>query len=765
MHSGLNPEQPAFPPQMATTPRASLPSMDALTRPVSAVAMNGPHGPPLPPPSLPPSSSIKSLERQSVEGLSGAPWEALLPQNQAITTPPHRRPMSTNDALPWDQVRRTGTPVSRPMSGAGFGNVRPGDTIPSSLRPGTPSTPGSGSRPHAHSFTYADRPVVTSLLHSASPSPAPSHFPASAPPMASSLANLSLSTSSFERVAQALNADHDSPLGGSPYNSRPQSMYDPLKTPIAPYQPTPPRRMSAFQSVTTTPDRANSSLNHGFSLVDTGVQPPPPIPRLSRPHTPTNDRRPDPQTPTSVSVQSTRSTPSYVPWYQQTQSTIQQSTSSPAPTPPRPAFGPPPVPGGRPIPNPPGPPKQGVGYYPSDELYIRSQNEINEVYTSQSPPRSTPTQAMAQAFSQSPRPMPGGLASDDQWNETIAEPNSSSNWQSSLDEFGHRQEHSAPAHGSQQNGEDHYDQSSFYNAGRPSHHHMPTSSYDLPQVNGLPSPHHEIQSAPPAIPSGRPDIESRPTSYYGPNGQNMPASTSPPTAPPSRPTSSYFTPPPRHPLAQSHDKTRPTSLPYPPPRSPSPLPPPPQHPQALHSTTPQLPPQPSFSSQPDTASTTPLIPAPQSMPFQPDWRSTTPMAPPPHVHAGQGDYRTTTPLPPPQANMHAPAATYDSPHMPNRLAPLPAHRSPVVNPPAPSDTSSPSLGSSLARQKWRPSLQNPPASSFPSQAMGVNGAQEANGQGQKQWYTTPPSSSGESLAPAGWKPTLPAQIDGHQWRG
>ena len=720
-------------------PSGTLPSVDSLGRPFSAMSLGAPATPPK---TIAPSASTQNLNRHSL-GVSDAPWQSLLPQSQSVVSAPHSRPMSTNDALPWEQAKRLederrragATPVPRPMSGQGFatppGSIRPGDTIPAALQAGSPIP-----HQHAHSFSYADRPVVTSLLHSSSPSPAPPPLASSAPPLLPNNQYQQSPLSSFERVALALNTSQSS-IGQSPLSSRPQSVHDPLQTPVAAYQPTPPRLAQDYPAPAASGTPSRVTAYQQFYGQESGPSSTPPQSFAPQPHTPQSnpyaqvpsqshpanfhgvqDTPPAQPTPPPAPQQQ-YSTPSgsYVPWYQQTQSAQTSSgpsvpprpnTTTPTPytesTPPRPAFGPPPVPSRRPVPTPPGPPQPGSGrgYYPSDELYIRSVNEVSEIYS-------------ASGSSPTPQPGPSPSPRPSQYNAP------------------HR-----PYHDDQTYHEQSYN--------------------DSPQTYQLNNAQHSY--AAPPMPINRPGdnvFPDRSTTPLGIPPQSIPLRSSTPLGDPPR---AFFNRPggAQGPLQSTtamvpqQDYTTPQIYPDPP------------RPYAEYART-------SSPAPPQTYTPPPRHPYAQSQ--------SAPLLPPP---------RSPSPLPPPERFDQV-----GSPHTPTHLGPLPATKSPLVNhhqsfPPSPAPEKP-------NRNSWKEYMQSLPASSG-STINGVSGATglgaytdqnyspsgpysgapvEDTGAGQYGEARMPGGFGAATLSgspirakpprPEGWRSTLPAQVNGHKWRG
>ncbi|ORX38332.1 hypothetical protein BD324DRAFT_620459 [Kockovaella imperatae] len=707
-------------------PSATMSSLDSLTRPFSAMSF-GESAPPTPPKTINPSASTVGLNRHSL-GVSDAPWVALLPQTSNSSPAPVSRPMSTNDALPWEQAkrfedeRRRGgmTPVPRPLTA----QIRPGDTIPAALQAGVPPI----RHEHAHSFSYSDRPIVTSLLHASSPSPAP--LAASAPPIVPNGVQYQHSPlSSFERVALALNTSaQSSPHGQASLASRPQSLHDPLQTPIAPYQPTPPRlaqdypappgpqnhfgvgdsRTDAYQQLYDHLDPTGATTPAATYSHQIPSMPQTPQHQINRSYTPssslpgsatqhTTQYTPPPNlTPPPQPVQHATSSGSYVPWYQQTQSAQQNVQGGPVAPPypetatpggfshvnvvPHPAFGPPPVPDYRPAPTPSGSTVgHGQGYYPSDELYVRSANGGSEVYSAAPPVRPGPT------------PSPG------------------------------------PSR--------HVSRHSYH--GSPSTMGYQVSSYasqsPTPPPPQGPSAFDSLHSfSPPPIPQNRPSdfgpsARARTPLNSGPAHPSSPFPDYRPPQSPAPPPQLPYTPSPHQPYAQSH-----SAPPLPPPRTPSPLPPP--RPHELYAT----------SSEPQV-----------------------------------------------------PISTL------NHLGPLPPAKSPLINHHHSLSAPPQDVLPSSNRHSWKSYMQALPTTSPASLAAhisGLSGAQVstpihaypptvtsrsdakdiAQVAGQYDQYGqvgmpggfaaigTPQGSMGNSAKPPkpdGWRSTLPAQVNGHQWSG
>ncbi|ORY35735.1 hypothetical protein BCR39DRAFT_511825 [Naematelia encephala] len=420
----------------------SMATLDSLTRPMSSLSIGTSYSSrPLPPaspaPPEPPRNPQHSYgHRHSVGGPGDAPWGSLLPQNQPPPAPvPHPRPVSSNDALQWQQVQRIederrrggATPIQRPSSGQGYAPPnqsypyqqpypapRAPSPVPSSLMPaGPPQLPA-----HANSFSAATSGYQSSYL-SPSPAPAPPVHPASAPPES----HYSTPSSSYPHVAQAPSEPFRAPsprpgyqpqdaarpaydvYGGDPngYGGPPISEAYPGRQPSPqppsqPYQPAFPSQSAAGQ-----PYAPAGSQYPGYA---------PTVPTL-----PSNQDFSPPRG-------STPTPGGYVPWYQQTASTNQQQPNQPngrdgygqpiniQPNP----YGspPPPVPSHRPVPHPPVPPKQSVGYYPSDELYALQRQQTPAPQQGQQqfeyqPPQSytpAPPQPPPQSYTPAPQPPP-----------------------------------------------------------------------------------------------------------------------------------------------------------------------------------------------------------------------------------------------------------------------------------------------------------------------------------------------------------------------
>ncbi|WVN86238.1 uncharacterized protein L203_101399 [Cryptococcus depauperatus CBS 7841] len=182
------------------------PSIDVLTRPMSSMTLNpATHNSPMSQTQIPSQASSSGLSlghaysdyRPSVGEGSRAPWESMLPQFQpTISSTPHPRPLSTNDAISWEQTLRyeadqlwtSHTPIPRPTSGqvsavpeqlSSMGYIaaqnqdqRGALPIPPSLRPAAPPQSYSQLPPAPPANYYPHQP----------PTPAPPPLSHSAPP-------------------------------------------------------------------------------------------------------------------------------------------------------------------------------------------------------------------------------------------------------------------------------------------------------------------------------------------------------------------------------------------------------------------------------------------------------------------------------------------------------------------------------------------------------------------------------------------------------
>ncbi|WVQ95125.1 hypothetical protein IAU59_002219 [Kwoniella sp. CBS 9459] len=755
----LQPGQPAYPPaqQPVAPPLLSTQSsIDALTRPMSSMSLGQSYparplaATPAPQHPQPPQQQQQQQQtnhipahgahRHSLGGPSDAPWAQMLPQAQPPPAPtPHPRPMSTSDAIPWEQAQRmeqerlpiTATPLPRPGSEQGYGNPlhhqqqqqythhhrqsfsgidhRVPSPIPESLRPAAPPEAMNHLPPRSQSFSQATPAPIPAPYPALSPAPIPPPHSNSAPPISpNSSNNYHMPSHSFSALTQPVvdnsrtaspgpvfyqpqQQQHQQPYNGGyqethagpsaqpPYNAvdrrdtyppRPQEYQQ--TPPPPPPPPTAQSYASSYGQMPPSSSQYNSSYTQSESqYVQTTAVPPQQAPSLQPAQPPANSN-------------------GYVPWYQQTQSTTpvpsapppqpiygqQQYTQSPYPqispsTSQYSSPGPPPVPQARPQPIPPSRP-QGVGYYPSDELYVAQRQE------SQTPTPQPPSQAPWQAHQSRPS----------------------------------------------------YDQQASYDSQRQqTYTPVPTSSY-TPGLN-QPSYQHAVPQAP--SPPRQPSWQQTQPQY--PSSSSTPQPFSPPF--PSQPiayaqTSSTVGQPPT-----MNDRDFRATSPHPQQgdygRAPSPQPPTHdyygQQPHQQHQQQQQSPYQ---------SASYGRAPSPQPM-SQPQ--------------SYQPPYPNQTPLPPSQSQAQlVPPAHSTSPHPSSD----------------PGRAPSPSMSStSNAKKDWRSYMAGlsttPNGGIVPNRTPSPQPPPKDPQQGQ--WYTPPPSLPNSIVPPEGWRSTLPAQKDGHHWRG
>ncbi|WVF67491.1 hypothetical protein IAT40_002247 [Kwoniella sp. CBS 6097] len=719
-------QQPVAPPLLS-----SHSSIDALTRPMSSMSLGQSYSSrPLaatPAPQPPPQHQQASYapthgsHRHSLGGPSDAPWAQMLPQSQPPPAPtPHPRPMSSNDAVPWEQAQRieqerlrtTATPMPRPGSEQGYGNPlthqyahhhraslsgvdhRVPSPIPESLRPGAPPEAMNNLPPRSQSFSQATPAPIPAPYPALSPAPIPPPHSNSAPPISpASSMNHHMPSHSFSALTQPVADPNRAPSPGPGYYQQQQQQQQQHQQvynggyqenqagPSAqPAYSTPPRRDTyppRPQEYQQTPAIAQTYSPAYGQIPPSGSQ----YDSAYSQQAPQYAQNVATQTviPQTVSPpqQSPANNNGYVPWYQQTQSTTpappvpqaqpaygQQYTQSPygqmsPSTSQYSSPGPPPVPQARPQPAAP-PRPQGVGYYPSDELYAAQRQE------SQTP--QPPTQAPWQAHQSRPS----------------------------------------------------YDQQASYDTQRQqAYTPVPASSYS-PAQNNSPYQHGVTAPSPPRQPSWQQTQPQYSSSAPAPQPPQPPLPPFPnqPTA--YAPMSGTTGPPPT--MSDHYRATSPHPQQSDYGRAPSPQPP--THDQYGHHQSQN----PSYG----------RAPSPQ------------PMAQP---QSYQPPYPSQTPIPPSQSPAQLiPAAHSTSPH-------------PASDPgraPSPSMSSAPN-----AKKDWRSYMAGlsttPNGGIVPNRTPSPQPPPKDPQQGQ--WYTPPPSLPNSIVPPEGWRSTLPAQKDGHHWRG
>ncbi|OCF38676.1 hypothetical protein I317_07553 [Kwoniella heveanensis CBS 569] len=742
---GHHPGQPTYPPaqQPAQQPAQhvvappllnSQPSIDALTRPMSSMSLGEsypsrplaatPAPQPAPQYQLGNYAPTHGTHRHSLGGPSDAPWAQMLPQSQPPPAPtPHPRPMSSNDAVPWEQAQRleqerlrtTATPLPRPGSEQGYGNLasnqyahhhRPSlsgidhrvpSPIPESLRPAAPPDTINHLPPRSQSFSQTAPAPIPAPYPALSPAPIPPPHSNSAPPISpTSSTTYHAPSHSFSALTQPVVDPNRAPSPGAGYYQQQQQQQQPYHggyqenqagpsaqpaytTPTRrdtypprpqAYQQTPPSGQtysSSYGQMPPSGSQYNSPYSQSESQYAQSMPPPTITPQTFVP----------PQQPSTVEQDPPPANNNgYVPWYQQTQST----TPAPPPAPPaqqaygqqytQPPYGhmspatsqysspgPPPVPQARPQPAAP-PRPQAVGYYPSDELYAAQRQETQ----TPQPPAQAPWQA----------------------------------------------HQSRPS----------YDQQAVYDAQRTqAYTPVPATSYS-PATHQ--SPHQPGVSAPS---------------------------------------------PPRQPSWQQAQPPYHTSTPNPQPTSP----PFPNQPTAYAQMTGSLGPPPTMTDR------IAMTPHPQQHYDQA--RAHSPQPPTQDQYGQQqqpqpaGYGRAPSPQPMTQAQSYQPPypsqAQLPSAQSQAQLIP-PTHSTSPLPPSNPGRAPSPSVSStSTAKKDWRSYMAGlsttPNGGIVPNRTPSPQPPPKDPQQGQ--WYTPPPSLPNSIVPPEGWKSTLPAQKDGHHWRG
>ncbi|WVQ68451.1 uncharacterized protein L199_006659 [Kwoniella botswanensis] len=706
--------QPTYPPAQASTLHShdSQSSIDALTRPMSSMSIGSSYSSrpltatPAPPLTTSISGHSYGAHRHSVGGgSSDAPWAQQLPQNQPAPAPaPHPRPLSSNDALPWEQVQRLeqerlqagATPVPRPASGGGYGQLglqqypqhslahtgnRIPSTIPESLRPAGPPQSEQHIPPRSHSFSTATPAPINTTYSHAPPTPAPPPPSNSAPPISpSTSSHYHMPANSFNALTQPVVDPQRAASPAIGQYAQPNGSYVDPNAPLPPVpQPsyhtptrtnTYPPRPAGHDYQQTPPHTQNYSPAYNQSTQPAYQATPPPQPGYTYAHT----SQPSAVQTSTAPIQAPPNDSGYVPWYQQTQSAQAQAT----PPPPQPSYGqqngsqfgqmpaqpvygqlppststytsPPPVPQSRP--QPPPPRRQSVGYYPSDELYAQQRQDTNTPQPQQAP------------------------------------------WQQ-----GHQSRLS-------------YDPNA-YDAQRQQAFSPVQSSPYTPQQPAQPP----YQAAPAPSPPRQPSWQQPQSQYSSPQPHN--------------PTNYYPQQPP--PPPQQYNSPQPPQNDY---RAPSP----------------QLPPQNDYNRAPSPqlfgqASSQvgygrSPSPQPYQPPYQPDTWQNHVQPPPPSGSSSQL-------IPPTYSNSPNPAPD-------SGRAPSP----------------SPVSGSGNTKKDWRSYMNS---LSTTGSGGGIIPARTPSPQPppkdpallqqQQQWYTPPPTLPNSIVPPEGWKSTLPAQKDGHAWRG
>ncbi|OWZ37781.1 calcineurin temperature suppressor Cts1 [Cryptococcus neoformans c45] len=227
----LNPSVHNLP--MSSTPAPSEPSSSygqpAAHRHSFGGSSEGPWGSVLPHSGYVPAPTPQPRSTSTQPGGAGseAPWGSMLPQSHPApaASTPHHRPMSTNDALTWEQtmrmeadrLRATATPMPRPPSGMSYGAAPAGlappvapmpvpsqqdsripSTIPESLRPAGP--------PQLHQqFSQPPSSFTPNQYHNQPQTPVPplhSHSAHSASPVSTTSGHYQVPSSSFSGLAQ-----------------------------------------------------------------------------------------------------------------------------------------------------------------------------------------------------------------------------------------------------------------------------------------------------------------------------------------------------------------------------------------------------------------------------------------------------------------------------------------------------------------------------------------------------------------------------------
>ncbi|KAK8854621.1 hypothetical protein IAR55_003360 [Kwoniella newhampshirensis] len=723
-HTLPQPGQPAYPPGQSPNQAllGSQASIDALTRPMSSMSL-GTSFSSRPLSSTPAPSSQSSVghaygaHRHSVGGHSEAPWGPILSQSQPVPAPtPHPRPMSTSDAIAWDQgqhsdverLRAAATPVPRPSSGQGYIS-HPGPSYTPVPRHSYQSTDSRAPSPIPPSLRPAGPPHPTLQHHpySAAPEipisyPNPSPTPAPPPPSASE-PPISPSTLAHYQLPTSSFSSLTQPVADLRRASSPGPGLHPAHSGGS-YQPHNHTISAPQRAYDATPLRSNSYP------VSQDYQQMPPVPGHSQP------------TYGSTYPPQQQSQPNHQPLPHQNHHAYSQASQppvrQPSPAPPQPlgadeGY----VPwyqqtqSARPPSQPPY--RQDEYGQPSQRPQYGSQLPPSHYTSTPAPPPPVPERRPGQQPPPPPKPQAVGYYPSD---ELYAQ---------------HRQDTGTP----QLNGwhPNHQSRPSYDSGVVPYGSQHFTASAGQPSSSTFSPPPHQYQA--PYQPAPSPprqqswQTSSQASNYGGPqNGHGQP-------------TSSQLPPLPNHGSSNYYDSA------------------PPHTQDAYHrAATPQPPTNPYRQS-----------PSPQPPVQNPYQRSASPQP---------GYDRGPSPQPPLPMHSYQPAHSKDPWQQQQKqqqqqqqfTGPDLSH-SPLPDPyraPSPSPLHQTSSGTGVAKGDWKSYMAS----------LGTGGHVGAGGsmpnrtpspqpppKDQGQWFTPPPSLPASIAPPEGWRSTLPAQTDGHAWRG